>query len=137
MSDQNEFVIVYHPNCKASQKLLSNIQQDNKMFKLVNILSIPNLPPNLKSVPAGITDGNIITGKQLFEKVESMINGPTSLNIYGASNQAGFINGSSNFNLNSNFSSLEGSSQADGFSGVPAFDENKTRTMEQLKLERN
>lgn len=136
MSDQNEFVIVYHPNCKASQKLLSNIQQDNKMFKLVNILSIPNLPPNLKSVPAGITDGNIITGKQLFEKVESMINGPTSLNIFGASNQAGFINGSSNFNLNSSFSQLEGSGQ-DGFSGVPTFDENKTRTMEQLKLERN
>lgn len=137
MSDQNEFVIVYHPQCKACQKLLSNIKEDNNMFKLVNVLSIPNLPPGLKSVPAGITDGSIITGKKLFEKVEAMLNGPISVNIFGASNRAGFINGSSDFNLNSNFSPLEGSSDGDGFTGVPKFDENEVRTIDQLKLERN
>ena len=137
MSDQNEFVIVYHPQCKACQKLLSNIKEDNNMFKLVNVLSIPNLPPGLKSVPAGITDGSIITGKKLFEKVEAMLNGPISVNIFGASNRAGFINGSSDFNLNSNFSPLEGSSEGDGFTGVPKFDENEVRTIDQVKLERN
>lgn len=137
MSDQNEFVIIYHPQCKACQKLLSNIHEDNKMFKLVNVLGIPNLPSGLKSVPAGIVEGNIITGKKLFEKVESMLNGPVSVNIFGASNQAGFINGSSNFKLNSNFTPLEGSSQGDGFTGVPKFDENQTRTIDQLKIERN
>ena len=137
MSDQNEFVIIYHPKCKACQKLLSNITEDNKMFNLVNVLTIPNLPPGLKSVPAGITDCAIITGKKLFEKVESMINGPISVNIFGASNRAGFINGSTDFNLNSNFTALEGSGNADGFTGVPKFDENQVKTIEQLKIERN
>lgn len=137
MSDQNEFVIIYHPQCKACQKLLSNITTDNNMFKLVNVLTIPKLPPELKSVPAGIIDGNIITGKRLFEKVESMLNGPVSVNIFGASNRAGFINGSADFNLNSNFTPLEGSGSADGFTGVPKFDENQVRTIDQLKLERN
>lgn len=137
MSDQNEFVIIFHPQCKACQNLLSNIKEDNNMFKLVNVLTIPKLPPDLKSVPAGITDGSIITGKKLFEKVESMLNGPVSVNIFGASNRAGFINGSSDFNLNSNFSPLEGSNSADGFTGVPKFDENQVKTIDQLKLERN
>lgn len=137
MSDQNEFVIVYHPQCKACQKLLSNVKEDNNMFKLVNVLSIPKLPSGLKSVPAGITEGSIITGKKLFEKVESMINGPVSVNIFGASNRAGFINGSTDFNLNSNFSPLEGAGNTDGFTGVPTFDENQVRTIDQLKLERD
>lgn len=137
MSDQNEFVIIFHPQCKACQKLLSNIKEDNNMFKLVNVLSIPKLPPDLKSVPAGITEGNIITGKKLFEKVESMINGPVSVNIFGSSNRAGFIDGSADFNLSSNFTPLEGSGCADGFTGVPKFDENQVKTIDQLKLERN
>lgn len=137
MSDQNEFVIIYHPQCKASQKLLSNIKEDNNIFKIVNVLSISKLPPGLKSVPAGITEGGIITGKKLFEKVESMINGPVSVNIFGASNRAGFINGSTDFNLNSNFTPLEGVGNTDGFTGVPTFDENQVRTIDQLKLERN
>jgi hypothetical protein len=136
MSDQKEFVIIYHPKCKACQKLLSNITEDNKMFKLINVLTLPNLPPDLKSVPAGITDGSIITGKKLFEKVISMINGPVSVNIFGASNQAGFISGDSNFNLNSNFTTLDGSGQSDGFTGVPKFDENQTKTIDQLQSER-
>jgi predicted thioredoxin/glutaredoxin len=137
MSDQNEFVIIYHPQCKACQRLLRNIKEDNSMFKLVNILSIPNLPQGLKSVPAGITEGSIITGKKLFEKVESMLNGPVSVNIFGASNQAGFISGSANFKLNANFSTLEGGDNTDGFTGVPKFDENQTKTIDQLKLERD
>jgi len=137
MSDQNEFTIIYHPQCKASSKLISLIKDNSKMFKLVNVLTIPKLPPDLKSVPAGIVDGGIMTGKPLFEKVQSMINGPVSVNIFGASNQAGFINGSSNFALNSNFSPLDGSNGSDGFSGVPTFDENQVKTIEELKLERN
>lgn len=137
MSDQGEFVIVFHPQCKACQKLLSNVKEDNNMFKLVNVLSIPKLPPGLKSVPAGITEGNIITGKKLFEKVESMINGPVSVNIFGSSNRAGFIDGTANFTPNSNFTLLEGSNSADGFTGIPKFDENQTKTIDQLKIERN
>lgn len=137
MKNQDEFVIIYHPQCKASQKLLSNVKEDNNMFKLVNVLSIPKLPPELKSVPAGITEGSIITGKKLFEKVESMINGPVSVNIFGSSNRAGFIDGSTDFNLNSKFTPLEGAGNSDGFTGVPKFDENQVRTIDQLELERN
>ena len=135
MSDQ-QFVTIYHPQCKASNRLLSNIKENNNMFKFVNVLSLPNLPPGLKLVPAGIIEGGIITGKKLFEKVESMINGPVSVNIFGASNRAGFINGSSDFNLNSNFSCLENADNTDGFTGVPKFDESQVRTIEQLKDER-
>jgi hypothetical protein len=136
MSDQNEFVIIYHPQCKASQKLLSTIPDDNQMVKLINVLSISKLPSGLKSVPAGIVEDGIITGKKLFEKVASLLNGPVSVNIFGASNQAGFINGPSNFNLNSNFTPLEGTGQADGFTGVPKFDENQVKTIDQLQTER-
>lgn len=137
MSDQAEFVIIYHPMCKASQKLIAMIPEDNKIAKFVNVLNLKELPPGLKSVPAGILDNNIITGRQLFEKVESTLSGPVSVNIFGASNQAGFINGTSNFNLNNNFSPLDGVKTVDGFTGVPKFDENQTRTMDQLKSERN
>lgn len=137
MSDQGEFVIIYHPSCKACQKLLSNIPEDNKIIKLVNVLSLNTIPSGLKSVPAGFSDNNIITGKKLFEKVESLINGPVSVNIYGASNQAGFIDGSSNFKLSSNFSPLDGSNGADGFIGVPKFDENQIKTVDQLQVERS
>ena len=137
MSDQSEFVIIYHPSCKACQKLLSKVPEDTKIVKLVNVLSLPKLPPGLKSVPAGISENNIITGKQLFEKVESLLNGPVSVNIFGASNQAGFIDGSSNFKLSSNFSPIDGSNGSDGFIGVPKFDENQTKTIDQLKIERN
>lgn len=137
MSDQDEFVIIYHPSCKASQKLLSSIPADNKIVKLVNVLSLGKLPSGLKSVPAGFSDNNIITGKQLFEKVDSLLNGPTCLNIFGASNLAGFIDGSSNYKLSSNFSPLDGANGSDGFSGVPTFDENQAKTIEQLKFERD
>lgn len=138
MSDQSEFVIIFHPQCKASQKLLNSIKENNSsMFKLVNILELPTLPPNLKSVPVGSVDGEFITGKKLFEKVLAMINGPVSVNIFGSSNRAGFIDGSSNFNLSSNFSSLENADHADGFTGVPKFDETQSRTIEQIKKERN
>jgi len=137
MRDQDEFVIIYHPSCKACQKLLSNIPDDNKIVKLVNVLSLETLPSGLKSVPAGFSDNNIITGKQLFEKVDSLLNGPTSLNIFGASNQAGFIDGSSNYKLSSNFSPLDGDNGSDGFTGVPTFDENQAKTIDELKFERD
>ena len=60
MSDQNEFVSIYHPQCKACQKLLSsNVKKTIICLNYVNVLSIPKLPPGLKSVPAGITEGSI------------------------------------------------------------------------------
>ena len=136
MSDHNEFVIIYYPSCKACQKLLSKIPKDSDIVKLINVLSLSQIPKGIKSVPAGIADNNIITGKQLFEKVESLINGPVSVNIFGASNQAGFLDSSSNFKLSSNFSVIDGSNGADGFTGVPKFDENQTRTVDQLTSER-
>ena len=50
-----------------------------------------------------IYDSEVITGKQLFERVEKMLNGPESVDIFGKQ-LAGFINNSSNFTLNSNLS---------------------------------
>jgi S-adenosylmethionine synthetase len=135
MSEGPELVIIYHPGCKASQKLLSKIPDDFKIIKTVDIRTIKNIPPHIKSVPVGIQKEETITGKELFNKVENMINGPISANIFGASNMAGFINGSSNFSLNSNYSCLGNGN--DGFSGVPKYDDSQARTLDSLKSERN
>ena len=134
MSDTKEFVIIYHPTCPASCKLLKMIT-DDKMFRLINVLNISELPSDLKCVPAGITADGIITGKKLFDKVESMMNGPIGLNVYEASNNTAFIHDSCNFNLNSNYTKLD-NNQSDGFTGIPEFDECNTKTVSQLELER-
>lgn len=135
MRDSNVLVILYHPKCKASQKLLSNIPDSFEGIKAINIETI-EVPQFVKSVPCGIVDGNPITGKPLFDKVISMISGPKSVDINSSSKQASFINNSSNFQLNSGFSMIDENKGNDGFSGVPKFDESQTRSLDDLRSER-
>lgn len=135
MSEGPELVVIYHPGCKASQKLLSKIPDDFKIIKTVDIRTIKNIPPHIKSVPVGIAGEDTITGKELFNKVENMINGPTSANIFQSSAMTGFINGASNFSLNSNYSCLDNGN--DGLSGVPKYDESQSRTLDKLQAERS
>ena len=101
MSQEDKtFVIIYHPDCKASQRLIKMIPKDSS-FKLHDIRTV-QIPPTVKSVPAGIYDSEVITGKQLFERVEKMLNGPESVDIFGKQ-LAGFINNSSNFTYRRKF----------------------------------
>lgn len=137
MNDSNVLVILYHPRCKASQKLISKLPDNFDMVKLVNITSIQSIPQGVKSVPTGIIQGTSISGKALFDKIDGMVKGPTGLDIFGASNKAGFINNDLNFNLSANFTTLDGNnSQSDGFTGVPKFNESQVRSLEQLQTER-
>lgn len=132
MSQEDKtFVIIYHPDCKASQRLIKMIPKDSS-FKLHDIRTV-QIPPTIKSVPAGIYESEVITGKQLFERVEKMLNGPESVDIFGKQ-MAGFINNSSNFTLNSNFTPLNNGT--DGFSGVPTYDESQQKSLDILKMER-
>jgi len=138
MVNQEEFVIIYHPKCKASQNLLSKIQQDTKGVKLVNILTLESIPPQIQSVPVGIIKGTeIINGKELFEHVENIIVGPSSFNVYGSSNRANFVGSNTDFAINSNFSQFGENSELDGTQGVPDFDESKCRTISELEAERS
>lgn len=136
MSDSNVVVILYHPNCKASQKLLSMIPDNFEGIRAVNIQTI-EVPHFVKSVPCGVIDGNPITGKVLFDKVNGMISGPKSIDLNRSSKQAGFINNSSNCQLNSGFSTIDEDRGMDGFSGVPKFDQAQVRSVEDLRSERN
>jgi hypothetical protein len=137
MSDSNGLVILYHPQCKASQKLISKIPDNFDMIKLVNITTIKSIPSGVRSVPTGIIQGKPISGKTLFDKIDGMVKGPTGIDIFGASNKAGFISNDLSFNLSSNFSTLdENNSQSDGFTGVPKFNESQVRSLEQLQTER-
>lgn len=129
--DEKVFVIIYHPDCKASQKLISMIPKESN-FKLYDVRTT-KIPPSIKSVPAGIYDSEVICGKPLFDRVEKMINGPKSVDIFGKQ-MAGFINDGSNFTLNTNFTPLNNGS--DGFTGVPTYDESQQRTLESIKTER-
>ena len=137
MSDSNVLVILYHPQCKASQKLISKLPEKFDMVKLVNITTISSIPSGVKAVPTGLIEGKIISGKTLFDKIDGMLKGPTGLDIFGSSNKAGFINNDLSFNLSSNFSMLDDNNhQADGFSGVPKFNESQVRSLEQVQNER-
>lgn len=136
MVNKDEIIIVYHPQCKASQKLLSMVN-NMKGIKLVNILTMSQIPPQIKSVPAGIiNDNTLISGKELFAKIEGIVTGPTSLNIYGSSNKATFIGDNNDFNLNSNFSSFGANRGTDGTVGVPNWDESQARTINDIEAER-
>lgn len=130
-------VILYHPKCKASQALLSKLPEKIENIKPIDISTMQQIPQGVRSVPCGILDSQQITGKALFDKVSSIVDGPVGLNIYGSSNQAGFLNNSSNFSLNHNFSMIEGSDSTDGMNGVPKYDESQRKTLEELKLERD
>lgn len=135
MSEQ--LVILYHPRCKASQSLLSKLPDKIENIKLIDITTMQQIPRGVRSVPCGILDSNQITGKALFDKVASMVDGPAPLNIYGASNQAGFVDKSDNFPLYNIFSSVDGSTGSHGMDGVPKYDESKRKSLEELKLERD
>jgi hypothetical protein len=127
-------VVLYHPKCKASQKVLSLVN-NNENVNLVDITTIRKIPEGVDKVPVGIFDSQLISGKPLFEKIDSIINGPSYVNIKGSSNIAGFLNNNSNFSMNNVFSSL--GNGADGFTGVPTFDESSVKTLDTLKQERN
>ena len=72
MNANDQFIILYHPDCNPSKKLLSKIKDNNK-FNCINVLDLVELPADLKCVPAGIKDDNIITGKSLFDEVDGML----------------------------------------------------------------
>ena len=135
MSEQ--LVILYHPRCKASQSLLSKLPDKIENIKLIDITAMQQIPQGVRSVPCGILDSKQITGKALFDKVASICDGPVGLNIYGASNQAGFLDKSSNFSLTNNFSLVDGATGSNGMEGVPKYDESQRKTLEELKLERD
>lgn len=126
-------ILFYHPNCRASQKLLSIIPNDYKIEK-IDITQLQQIPPQLSQVPTGQIDNKLMFGKELFDFFQKSSEGIKCMDIKKSSRLAGIIGSNSNITID-NHENL--SQELDGFKGVPDFDESQIRSIDQMKSDRH
>lgn len=131
-SDIPPINLYYHPDCRASEKLMAKVKMypdTTKLFNFINIGSLNRPPPGISRIPCINYDGKNIHGKECFELVIRILNGPSSCNIYSTKSKICSFDDNSNteYQICPNFSSIDGCNNNDGFSGVPQYNgENKT-----------
>lgn len=119
--------LYYHPNCKASHKLMNQVRlysDSNKLFNFINISSLNRPPPGVNRIPCINYDGKNIHGKECFELVTRLLNGPSSCNIYNTKTKVCSFdeNSQTEYQICPNFSNINGSKNStDGFTGVPTY----------------
>ena len=118
--------LYYHPNCKASNKLLNNINKEcSGLFNFIDISKMTMPPSGLSRVPAIQMDGNFIYGKECFDTVGRSIMGPSSCDVFKSGSKIDSFNSSgSEIQMNPQFSGL--GRGMDGFKGIPNDDETQS-----------
>lgn len=119
--------LYYHPNCKASGKLMneiSNNQDSSKLFNFINISKFNNLPQNIIRIPCINYDNKMIHGKECFEIVSRLLSGPSSCNIFSTGSKVCSFDNSNKieYQISPNYSSIDSNQTGgDGFVGVPTY----------------
>ena len=118
--------LYYHPNCRASSKLMNEIsthQDSSKLFNFINISTLNNAPQGLRRIPCVNYDGKLIHGKECFDIVSRLLSGPSSCNIFNTGTKVCSFDNSNQieFQISPSYSSIDGKNTSDGFIGVPAY----------------
>ena len=134
MSEDNT-IIIYHPDCKASRLLLKKIPK-NAGFRLLNITEMKSIPSNIRSVPVGQINGEWLSGKKLFDKVDTIVNGPKMMSIMSCSKIACLIDSDTNHDITCNFTNI-GNQGGGMFDNVPSYEEIKNQPVSLETLQSN
>ena len=138
-TSENKLILFYHKESAACNKLFQIIPKE-QTIQYVDIATINNIPPSIKSVPSlVINNSEILSGKKVFDyfgKTDEMEYIGFSCKGSGLCTFSN-IDDSSNVESNSMFSSID---MPDMSSGVPKWDDNsdspKTIDMDKLQAER-
>ena len=138
-SSENTLILFYHRESAACNKLFKIIPKEQKI-QYIDITTINNIPPSIKSIPSlVINNSDILSGKKVFDyfgKTDDMEYIGFSCKGSGLCTFSN-IDDSNNIESNSMFSSID---LPDMSSGVPKWDENndssKTIDMDKLQAER-
>lgn len=138
-SSENKLILFYHKESAACNKLFQIIPKEQKI-QYVDIATINNIPPSIKSIPSlVINNSEILTGKKVFDyfsKTDEMEYIGFSCKGSGLCSFSN-IDDSSNVDSNSTFSSID---MPDMSSGVPKWDDNgdskQTIDMDKFQAER-
>ena len=133
-------ILFYHKESNACNKLFQIIPKDKKI-QYVDINTINNIPPSIKSIPSlVINNTEILSGKKVFDyfsKTDEMEYIGFSSKNNGFSSFSDLNDNSNNVESNSLFSSIDMPSISDG---IPKWDENndskQTIDMDKLQAER-
>ena len=131
-SDIPKIPLIYHPRCQASGKLFNLIGKDNvNLFQLIDI-STGNVPHGVTKVPSIQYEDRYIHGRECFERVNKLISGPVSCDIYKTGSKIEAIGDDTEFQFNPKYSNIEGTQD----NGVPKYVENNM-SIDSLIKQRN
>lgn len=126
-SDIPKVNLYYHPICRASSRLMKDInnnQESSKLFNFINISTFSSAPHGVKRIPCIQYENKMIHGKECFDIVSRLVSGPTSCNIYSTGSKVCSFddNNSTEYQICPNFSNIDGNpTVSDGFNGVPTY----------------
>lgn len=124
-SDIPKLNLYYHPNCKASNKLLNTpeLKSDgNKLFNFIDIGTLGSVPRQIQRIPCIDYDNKIVYGRECFDLVARLLIGPTSCNVYTTGSKVcSFDNKNTEYDISPSFSSVGNNNNTDGFKGVPTY----------------
>lgn len=126
-TDIENINLYYHPNCKASSRLLSEIDrrpEAKKLFNYINISRFQVPPPGVQKIPCIEYNKEIVSGKKCFDIVSNIMAGPTSCNIYSTGSKICSFDekNSKDYQMAPSYSPISGIENiSDGFVGVPKY----------------
>lgn len=125
-TDVPKINLFYHPQCRASAKLMQLINSNSDAIKLFNFIDISSLnviPRNIQKIPCIELETNIVHGKQCFDSVSRLISGPTSCNVFSTGSKICSFDNSNQeeYQICPTFSPLDDGNNMDGFKGVPEY----------------
>lgn len=119
--------LYFHPNCRASIKLMNQInnnQDSSKLFNFINISNFTSVPNGVNRIPCINYDNKMVYGKECFDIVSRLILGPVSCNIFNTGSKVCSFDNSNqiDYQISPSYSSIDGNKNiADGFTGVPEY----------------